>query len=61
MSVLVPNLVDLVFVKETLVLKTWNLSDMIGYKIGLFEEIFPMYSFSENSGGKLQEHEALVF
>ena len=29
-SILVPNLVDLGFVSETLILKTWNLSDLIG-------------------------------
>ena len=29
--------------------------------MGLFKESFIMYSFSENSGGKLQEQEALVF
>ena len=30
--VLVPELADLGFVRETLILKTWNLLDLIGYK-----------------------------
>ena len=34
MSVLVPDLTDLGFVRETLIFKTWNLSDIIGYKYG---------------------------
>ena len=29
---MVPELTDLGFVRETLILKTWNLSDLIGYK-----------------------------
>ena len=60
-SVLVPELADLEFVKETLILKTWNLSDLIDINIYLFNLSCPMYSFSENSGGKLPEQEALVF
>ena len=32
MSVLLPELADLGFVRETLILKTWNLLDLIGYK-----------------------------
>ena len=32
MSVLVPELVELGFVRENLISKTWNLSDLIGYK-----------------------------
>ena len=31
-SVLVPDLADLGFVREILIFKTWNLSDLIGYK-----------------------------
>ena len=32
MFVLVPDLVDLGFVRETIIFKTWNLSYIIGYK-----------------------------
>ena len=32
--VLVLDLADLGFVRETLIFKTWNLLDMIGYKYG---------------------------
>ena len=32
MSILLPELADLGFVRETLIFKTWNLSDMIQYK-----------------------------
>ena len=61
MSVLVPDLDDLGSVRETLIFKTWNLLDLIGYKDISLQVELPMYSFSENSGGKLLEQEALVF
>ena len=62
MSVLIPQLADLGFVTETLILKTWKILYMIGYiHIYLFKWSYIMYSFSENSGGKLPKQEALIF
>ena len=60
-SVLVPEFVDLGFVVETLILKIWQLSDMIGQEDKSLQMELSMYSFSENSGGKLPKQEALIF
>ena len=61
MSVLVLEFADLGFVRETLIFKTWNLLDLIDINIELFKVSYPIDSFSENSGGKLPEQEALIF
>ena len=58
---MVLELAGIGFVRETLIFKTWNLSDLIDTKMGIFKASCPIYSFSENSGGKLPEQEALVF
>ena len=61
MSVLVSELADLGFVRETLISKLGIFHICLDRKIDLFKVSYPMYSFSENSGGKLPEQEALVF
>ena len=61
MSILVSELADLGFVRETLIFKTWNFKLLIDIRTGLFKVSYPMYSFFENSGGKLLEQEAIVF
>ena len=61
MSVLVLELADLGFVTETLTLKIGIFQIWLDRQIDLFKWSYPMYSFSENSGGKLPEQEALDF
>ena len=58
---MVPKLDDLGFVIETLILKLGIFQISLDRKIDLFKVICLMYSFSENSGGKLLEQEALFF
>ena len=58
---MVLELVDLGFVMETLILKIEIFQILLDRNMGLFKVIFPIYSFSEISGGKLSEQEALVF
>ena len=59
--VLLPNLADLAFVRETLFLKLGIFQIWLDRKIYLFKASCLMYSFSKNDGGKLPEQEALVF
>ena len=61
MSVLVPEFADLGFVTETLIFKTWNISDLIGQTDRSLQMELSNVLFSENSGGKLPEQEALNF
>ena len=61
MSVLVPELADLGFVTENIISKLGIFQILLDIQIYLFKWSCPMYSFSENNGGKLPEQEALVF
>ena len=58
---MVPELDDLGFVRETLILKIGIFQISLDRNIDLFKVSCLMYSFSENSGGKLPEQEALVY
>ena len=52
---------DLGFVRETLIFKREIFYVLLDRNIDLFKVSYPMYSFFENSGGKLVEQESLVF
>ena len=53
MSILVPELDDLGLVREKLILKNGIFHILLDINIDIFKVSFPMYSFYENSGGKL--------
>ena len=60
MSELVLELIDLGFVKETLIFQTWSFGILFGQKDGFLEASCSAKSLSENRGGKPLKLDALV-